>query len=101
MAVHLLEVAAPTLNMPRAHPCAARDDHAARICGATPAWLYRRVCIHGHRRDVWLCRTHEVMVRRARAAACQDCADRRDRPHRCPVALVTDPAALDLIRAGL
>ena len=97
MAVHLLEVAAATLNVPRAWPCAAWLDQDARICGATPAWLNRRVCAHQHTRDLWLCRTHEAMIRRAGGGACRDCGELG---HRCPVALVTDPAALGLIRAG-
>ena len=97
MAVLSLDVTAPSLLIPRAHPCGAWQDQAGRVCDATPAWLHRRVCAHEHTRDVWLCRTHEVMIRHTGGASCRDCATLG---HRCPVALVTDPAALGLIRAG-
>jgi hypothetical protein len=90
-------VVAPTVNVPRAHPCAAWEDQAGRVCAATPAWLHRRVCVHEHYRDLWLCHTHEAMIRRGRAGSCRDCGELG---HRCPVALVTDRGALDLIRAG-
>jgi hypothetical protein len=100
VAIHLLEPVAPTLNVPRMHPCAAWMDADARDCGATPAWLYRRVCVHGHIRDVWLCTTHEALVSRTGGASCRDCADLGRWAHRCPVALVKDPEAVALIRAG-
>jgi len=72
-------------------------DQAGRLCGATPTWLHRSVCAHEHTRDLWLCRTHEAMIRRAGAGSCRFCGELG---HRCPVALVTDPGVLDLIRAG-
>jgi hypothetical protein len=100
VAVHLLEPVAPTLNVPRMHPCAARPDETGRDCGATPAWLYRRVCAHGHIRDVWLCNTHEALVSQTGGASCRDCMGLGRWAHRCPVALVKDPEAAALIRAG-
>lgn len=100
MAIHLIEPVAPTLNVPRMHPCAARPDQTGRDCGATPAWLYRRVCAHNHTRDVWLCTTHEALASRTGGASCRDCAEHPSRPHRCPVALVKDPEAVDLIRSA-
>jgi hypothetical protein len=100
VAVYPLEFIAPSENVPRMHPCAAWMDQDARTCGATPAWLYRRVCAHGHTRDVWLCTTHEALVSRTGGAACRDCAGLGQWAHRCPVALVKDPEAVTLIRAG-
>lgn len=99
MAVYLLEPAVPTLGVPRMHPCGAWLDQQREACGATPALLCRRLCAHGHARDVWLCTVHEALVSRTGAAACADCADQGRWSHRCPVALVTVPEALDLIRA--
>jgi hypothetical protein len=101
VAVHLLEPVAPTLDVPRMHPCAAWMDQQGRECGATPALLFRRVCLHGHARDVFLCAVHEAMVGRAGAGSCRDCAGLGRWSHRCPVALVSVPEALDLIRARL
>ena len=98
MTVHLLEPVAPSLHVPRAHPCAAWMDQDARQCGATPTWLHRRICAHQHTRDLWLCHTHEVTVRRAGAGSCRECAALG---HWCPAALITAPDALSLIRAGL
>lgn len=99
MTVHLIEPLAPTLDVPRMHPCGAFMDEQGRLCGATPALLFRRVCAHAHARDVFLCAVHEAMVRSTGAASCRDCAAQGRWAHRCAVALVTVPEALDLIRA--
>lgn len=99
MAVHLIEPVAPSLGIPRAYPCGAFLDQERKDCGATPALLYRRVCFHGHARNLWLCQPHEAMTARHGLAACRDCAEHPSRPHRCAVALVRLPGALDLIRA--
>ena len=98
MAVHLIEPVSPTLDIPRAHPCAAHIDQLQAICGATPALLYRRICFHGHARDLYLCMPHERAA--SRIAACRNCADDLTHPHRCAVALVRLPEAADLIRAA-
>lgn len=98
MAVHLIEPVAPSLPVPRAWPCGALAEQSGTECGATPALLYRRVCFHGHARDVRLCVPHERGA--ARIAVCRDCANLRHGPHRCAVALVLVPEALDLIRAA-
>jgi hypothetical protein len=99
VAVHLLEPAVPTLDVPRMHPCGAFMDQQGELCGATPSLLSRRVCLHGHARDVYLCAVHEAVVKGTAAAACRDCAGLGRWSHRCPVALVSVPEALDLIRA--
>jgi hypothetical protein len=98
VAVHLIEPAAPTLHVPRGHPCAAFLELAGAECGATPALLYRRVCAHQHARDLYLCAAHERAV--THLAVCRDCANLRDGAHACPVALVLVPEAVDLIRAA-
>lgn len=98
MAVHLLQPVAPSQGIPRAHPCGAWRELARAECGATPAQLFRRVCPHGHRRDVWLCGTHEKAA--GSAAVCRECANLGARSHACPVALVLVPEALDILRAA-
>jgi hypothetical protein len=98
VAAYPLELAAPSLRIPRAWPCAAYLEQAGRECGATPALLFRRVCAHGHARDVLLCGTHEKGA--GRIAVCRDCAGLRDGAHPCPVALIAVPEALDLLRSG-
>ena len=66
-------------------------------CGALPSLLFRRVCTHHHTRDVHLCEVHERLI--GRVAVCRDCATLPGkRAHRCAVALVLVPEALDLIR---
>jgi len=100
MAVHLITPAAPAPRIPRAHPCAARLDQPGRDCGAVPALLYRRVCLHGHVRDAYLCRAHEQAAGAAVIITCRDCAGLRDGAHRCPVALIAVPEALDVLRSG-
>jgi hypothetical protein len=99
VAVHLIEPAAPTLRIPRAWPCAAFLEQPGAECGAVPALLYRRVCgCPGplHVRDLYLCGAHERSV--GRIAVCRDCANLTSGAHRCPVALVLVPEAVDLIR---
>ena len=98
MAVHPIEPVAPTLHVPRGHPCAARIDATGLECGATPALLFRRICLHSHVRDLHLCGAHERGI--AAIAACRDCAELREGAHRCRVALVRVPEAVDLIRAA-
>jgi hypothetical protein len=100
MAVYPLELTAPSLNVPRGHPCAAFLDQARAECGATPALLFRRVCAHQHARDLYLCKTHEAAVSRPGMATCRDCAGLSTGAHACPVALVAVPQAVGLIRAG-
>jgi hypothetical protein len=99
MAVHLIEPVSPSLNIPRAWPCGAITDHLQALCGATPALLYRRICLHGHARDLYLCRPHEQSAG-SLMAACADCSGDRTHPHRCPVALVLLPEVPGLIRAA-
>jgi hypothetical protein len=96
LAVHLIEPVSPSLEIPRAWPCAAIIDQLQAACGATPALLYRRVCLHGHARDLYLCRPHEQSA--SRTGSCGDCSGLRTGAHRCPVALVLLPEAVDLIR---
>lgn len=93
-----LEFTVPTLDIARAFPCGAYVEALEAECGATPALLFRRVCVHAHARDVWLCQPHEAVI--SRLAVCRDCANLGDRSHRCAVALVKVPEVLDLIRAG-
>jgi hypothetical protein len=98
VAVHLITPVAPTLNVPRMHPCSAWLELAGAECGATPALLFRRVCAHSHVRDLYLCGTHEKGI--SRLATCRDCAGLRTGAHACPVALVLVPEAVDLIRTA-
>lgn len=89
-------MAAPSLNVPRGHPCAALMDSTGMDCGATPALLYRRICAHRHSRDLHLCKVHERTI--GATGRCRDCQQDTSHPHACPVALVLLPEALDLIR---
>lgn len=100
MAVHLIEPVAPTLRIPRAHPCGAFLELIRTHCGATPALLFRRVCAHNHVRDVYLCAVHERAVSAAGIVTCRECANLPGGAHACPVALVRVPEAVDLIRAA-
>ena len=99
MAVHLLTPVAPSVAVPRAHPCEASIDALAGECGATPALMFRRVCLHRHARDLYLCATHEKAV--PSTGQCRDCAGLPSGAHACPVGLVVVAEALDLIRTGV
>jgi hypothetical protein len=69
-------LAAPSMNVARAHPCEAGGigPHAS-LCGATPASVWRRRCGNGHERDVRLCGQHASLISQT-PQACRDCLDR-------------------------
>lgn len=76
LTIHLLDFKAPSLDVPRMHPCQATGTgpHAV-ACGATPASLWRRSCANGHERDCWLCPAHARLLATS-LGQCADCAGR-------------------------
>jgi hypothetical protein len=73
--IHLLEMKAPSLDVPRMHPCEAGGTGPhAQLCGATPASLWRKSCANGHDRDVRLCGSHARLITMS-LGACRECTD--------------------------
>jgi hypothetical protein len=62
-------------RVPRGRPCAARDvTPGAPLCGATPAFPWRRTCPAGHDREVRLCQVHATIMLAA-PGCCAECLD--------------------------
>ena len=58
-------------------------------CGQVPAVPYRRICVHEHVREGWLCAGH---VELNQAACCRTCAELPgELAHDCPIALELVP----------
>lgn len=80
-----------------AKPPAGKDCEATTqfigidwFCGAPAAGLFRRVCVHEHIRDGWLCRDHAEAPERGLCRACFDLPG--DLSHECPIS-ITDVTA--------
>jgi hypothetical protein len=77
--VHRLVIAgqvAPSLDVPRMHPCEAGGVGAAVLCGATPASLWKVTCITpSHTAEKRLCPAHARMCTMG-LVRCVRCADR-------------------------
>ena len=55
-------------------------------CGQPPAGFYRRMCIHEHARDRWLCQYHAASTR----GLCRTCRQLSgELSHECPLTWLT------------
>jgi hypothetical protein len=83
-------MAAPDQQVSRAWPCAALVESTGAECGSTPSTKWGRICIHLHRRELYLCGTHAAVFSKTSGfAVCRDCANDRTHPHRCAIAIVS------------
>jgi len=62
-------------NISRGHPCTAWRGDGSGQCKTTPTKPFRKMCRNNHRREVWLCSTHEAMTKIG-SSFCRECADR-------------------------
>jgi len=74
---HRLDLVAPSLDIPRMHPCQAQGiGPGSVLCGATPASLWRKECgTPSHGQDAWLCGNHASLIARG-MGTCRACGDR-------------------------
>lgn len=54
-------------------------------CGEPAVGLFRRVCVHEHIRDGWLCQDHVDGTERGFCRTCNDLSD--GMAHECPIVL--------------